>query len=277
MMKEIQKLDYERYLALIFAPREARAHMQAIIMYNVELARIRSRVTEAVAGHIRIVWWKEALDELFDPARKARRHAVVQLLEDAVNAHPAIAKETLSEMVDARAKDLDEWPFENMQQFREYLVATSYNVSKCFIDILYPQAGREAHNAAKELSYAWAVCAILRSAQRNFGAGRSVFPLDLMNQHKLRLDNYGKPEFLEASRAVVKQLIESAEEALQSGQEAMKHMSDEERRALKPVLLQATLAQHNIRQIKRNKYDVLGRGINPHLGMFSLLKIYSGR
>ena len=73
--------DPDRSLAALFAPREARADLFALIALNVELARIAEIVTEPGLGIIRLQWWREAIDRaerarrlgILSPTRSARR------------------------------------------------------------------------------------------------------------------------------------------------------------------------------------------------------------
>src|SRR5882757_2763999 len=93
MLEEIQKFDYDRYLSIIFSPPEKRADIQAIILFNLEIARIKSKVSEPMMGMIRLQWWCEALDELYDPMRNLRRHNIVAQLKTAVDNNRSLSKD----------------------------------------------------------------------------------------------------------------------------------------------------------------------------------------
>ena len=53
--------DRDRYLADLFAPADARPHLFALHAFNVEIARVRGKVSEPMPGEIRLQWWREHL------------------------------------------------------------------------------------------------------------------------------------------------------------------------------------------------------------------------
>ncbi len=57
--------DYDRYLCAMFAPETARAGLMAVYAFNQEIAMIRDVITEPVSGHIRLQWWREAVDTIY--------------------------------------------------------------------------------------------------------------------------------------------------------------------------------------------------------------------
>ena len=61
--------DPDRALAALFAPRESRADLLALIAFNVELARIAEQVSEPELGAIRMQWWREAWSTSPAPAK----------------------------------------------------------------------------------------------------------------------------------------------------------------------------------------------------------------
>jgi 15-cis-phytoene synthase len=57
----LRTLDPDRYLATLFAPREARPYLFALYAFSAEIARVRESVSEPMLGEIRHQWWREAL------------------------------------------------------------------------------------------------------------------------------------------------------------------------------------------------------------------------
>ncbi len=317
MLHEIQKFDYDRYLSLIFAPKDKRDDLVTVILFNLEIARIKSKVTEPMMGLIRLEWWREALDEIFDPARTPRRHNVVSALRELVVKYPQISKDNFLKIINAREKDLDDNPFKTLAEFDEYLLATSYPINKVMLDILFtspsplggegvvrgsclwspsprfskftsftkkicPLPSRERednrgeaiYSAVEEISAAWAVCAILRSAYRNFSSNRSVFPADMMEKYNTNITTFGKPEFVENSRPLVKELCDMAEARLIKAKALLKNSPKVERKKAAAILLNIKTTEHHLGQIKKNGYDIFTRNLNPHLGVAGLVSVY---
>jgi len=53
--------DKDRWLASLFAPADRRPHLHALYAFNLEIARVRELAREAMAGEIRLQWWREVL------------------------------------------------------------------------------------------------------------------------------------------------------------------------------------------------------------------------
>ena len=97
--------DYERFLAIQLAPPAKREALYAVTACALEVACIAEQVSEPLIGHIRLAWWREALEEMMAGA-PPRQHPVVIALA-AVHSHAPQVVVHLLQMVDARAVDLD--------------------------------------------------------------------------------------------------------------------------------------------------------------------------
>ena len=60
----VRRHDRERYLTALFAPSDRREDLLALYAFNLEVARTRESVREAMLGQIRLQWWRDALDEI---------------------------------------------------------------------------------------------------------------------------------------------------------------------------------------------------------------------
>ncbi len=273
MLQEIQKLDYDRYISLIFTPKDKREDVITVILFNLEIAKIKARVTEAMMGHIRFQWWREALDEVFDHTRVVRQHEIVTKLRILVGKYGNLNKNDFLKVIDAREKDLEENPFQNKQELIDYLRDTSYPVNKIIADIIGFDNERFG-DVAEPLSIAWAITAYLRAVHKNFSSNRSIFPANLMEKAGIAASDFGSAAFPDKAKVIVKELIETATEQLQISQGRIDDISYSERKEAKPVYLFSKIAWHHINQIKKNDYDIFTRKLNTYLGISSLVKIY---
>src|SRR4051812_33365459 len=116
----VRRVDPDRWLASRFvADPVARADVIALYAFNHELARAPEIASDALIGEIRLTWWAEALDEIFD-GRPVRRHPVADALAGAV-ARGGLDRAALHAMVEARMADLDSAPFENEGELNAYV------------------------------------------------------------------------------------------------------------------------------------------------------------
>ena len=78
---QVKGADPDRWMATRFiADAQARADVVALYAFNHALARIAEQVTEPMMGHIRLAWWREAIDELF-AGKEARAHPGVLAMQ----------------------------------------------------------------------------------------------------------------------------------------------------------------------------------------------------
>lgn len=57
----VRALDFERFVATLFAPSEAQPHLFALYAFSAEIARVRDAISEPLPGEIRHQWWREVL------------------------------------------------------------------------------------------------------------------------------------------------------------------------------------------------------------------------
>jgi len=105
----LKRLDPDRWLSSrLVADPAARADVLAIYAYDYELARAPRVASNSLLGEIRLTWWREALDEIFEQ-RAVRMHPTAQALAQAVRAHD-LPRAPLEAMIDARYRELDATP-----------------------------------------------------------------------------------------------------------------------------------------------------------------------
>jgi NADH dehydrogenase [ubiquinone] 1 alpha subcomplex assembly factor 6 len=103
METDLKLYDRPRYLCSLFAPAPKRAALQAVLAWNLEIARIAETVSEPMLGHIRFTWWRETLEELF-AGKPPRKHPVVEALAPLV---PVLTPAHFDAVMDARQAALD--------------------------------------------------------------------------------------------------------------------------------------------------------------------------
>jgi phytoene synthase len=106
---QIRRIDPDRWLSSRFISAVGpRADVVAIYAFDHELARAPRVASNALLGEIRLTWWREALDEIFE-GRAVRMHPTVQALARVV-ASRGLARGPLETMIDARYRELDAAP-----------------------------------------------------------------------------------------------------------------------------------------------------------------------
>ena len=119
---EVRRDDHDRFLTGLFAPAANRAGLYALYAFNLEVAKIRERVSEAILGEIRLQWWREALDGIAAGAPPA--HPVVDALDRAIGQYN-LSRSLFDRLLAARAFDLDDAPPATLDALEAYAEDTS--------------------------------------------------------------------------------------------------------------------------------------------------------
>jgi phytoene synthase len=105
----VRRVDPDRWLSSRFIGRaDARADVVALYAFDYELARAPKVASNPLLGEMRLTWWREALEEMFE-ARPVRKHPTTVALAHAVN-RQGLKREMLETMIDARYRELDPTP-----------------------------------------------------------------------------------------------------------------------------------------------------------------------
>lgn len=107
----LRRVDPDRWASSRFiADREMRADVVAIYAFDHELARAPKVASNPLIGEIRLTWWGEVLDEIFE-GRAVRQHPTAQALARAV-ARRGLERAPLEAMIEARYRELDPAPMD---------------------------------------------------------------------------------------------------------------------------------------------------------------------
>ncbi|RYC33096.1 phytoene/squalene synthase family protein [Lichenibacterium minor] len=113
--------DPDAWLAALLAPADARPHLHALGAVAVEVALVRTRVKQAIAGEIRLQWWQDVVDG--GRATEAAAHPVAAALVDTID-RAALPRAPFGDMLDAFRMDLYDEPPADLPALERRLAAT---------------------------------------------------------------------------------------------------------------------------------------------------------
>ncbi|HEY8574582.1 squalene/phytoene synthase family protein [Phenylobacterium sp.] len=146
----LKRVDPDRWLSSRFVvDPERRADVVAIYAFDHELARAPKVASNPLLGEIRLTWWREVLDEVFE-GRPVRHHPTAQALGQAVRRH-ALPREPLEAMIDARYRELDPAPMSEAEAL-EWARDTAGRAAELAVRLLDPAADAPA---ARDAGAAW--------------------------------------------------------------------------------------------------------------------------
>ena len=157
----VRRVDPDRWLASRFvADAEARADLVALYAFNYELSRAPGVASQPLIGEMRLAWWREALDEIFE-GRPVRRHPVVLALAEAIRRR-GVGRAGLEALVDGRLRELEPWPLGEEDEVHDYLDATAACLMTVAAGMLAPDAPVDLRPAGR----AWGLAGLHRLGGR---------------------------------------------------------------------------------------------------------------
>jgi 15-cis-phytoene synthase len=172
----VREADKDRYLANLLIPEPARTHAFALHAFNVEIAAVRERAREPLAGEIRLQWWRDALSGT--AAGDAERNPVAAALIDTVERR-RLPRDLLIALVDARRFDVYDEAMPSTAALEEYLRATSSTLFALVARLLDDRSSPAASEAA---GIAHGLTGLLRAFPIHAGRGQIYLPADLLEQ-----------------------------------------------------------------------------------------------
>ncbi len=169
----VRAADYDRYLSVLFAPREKRDALFALYAFNFEVSKTAEAVSAPTLGLIRLQWWREAIEGIYEG--RPRKHEVIAALGATIAAHE-LPRALFDALIDAREQDLAQTPFATMDELEFYADATSGHLMRLAARIL--DAGVTLDGAAREYGISYALTGLLRAFPFHAAKGRLMLPLD---------------------------------------------------------------------------------------------------
>lgn len=239
----VERHDRDRYLSCLFAPEAEREQLFALYAFNQEVAKTAEVVSEPMLGHIRLQWWREALEGIY--AGTPRQHEVVQPLARAIAAKQ-LPRALLEAVIDARESDLEEAPPADLAALAVYAEGTSTALLRLALTILGAEDSA-SRAAAEQLGPAWAYLGLLRALPLHAHQKRSYLPADLCAAAGVDLQEVFELRSSPALSQVCTRLLDEAEAHLAA---ARRPAVEVPRQAL-PALLIARLADLYLKRLRQ--------------------------
>ena len=242
----LRRHDRDRFLATLCAPAARQPALWALLGFNYEIARVREIVTQPMLGQIRLQWWRDALDEIYE-GKPVRRHEVATPLAAAIRDH-RITRAYLDGMIDARERDLAGEPPATLLDLEAYLEATSSSLLQAEIAVL---AGAEGGAAARHIGIAWGLVGLIRAVPFHAAARFIHIPAEIAQAADLHEQDVFALRPTPPLAAALARLAKAAQGHLAA---ARRHRQELPRGALPPLLI-ARLARHYLQQLAASGYD----------------------
>ncbi|MEO3431655.1 phytoene/squalene synthase family protein [Inquilinus sp. CAU 1745] len=175
-------LDRDRYLTAVIAPPEIREALFALYAFNVEVAKTREMVSEPMMGQIRLQWWRDSIDGIYEG--NERRHEVVTPLGEAVRRH-GLDRDGFLRIIDSRERDLADAPPTTLAELERYADDSAGTLLLQALRIAAPGSPDEAEKAARGIGAAWALIGIARAVPFLAQSRSTLLPDDLVAEARV--------------------------------------------------------------------------------------------
>lgn len=177
LVLDVRAQDYDRFLCIQLAPAAQRPALYTVTALHVELARIAELVSEPLLGHIRLAWWREALEEIM-AGKVPRSHPVVEALAVLHRDSPGLLQQ-LRKMVNARAADLDAGLIAGEEQWLSYLDDTAGVLHSVWAQLLAAEEAVRHADVIRQQARAYAMVGLARAVPYLHAQGFTRFPAEL--------------------------------------------------------------------------------------------------
>ncbi len=247
----VRRVDHNRFLCALFAPRERQAALFGLIAFNHEIARVRETVSEPLLGQIRLQWWREAIAGIYDGT--PRRHEVVTPLAVAVHHHD-LSRSHFDNLIDGRARDLDDTPPATMAELLSYVEATAAPLGALMVEVLGAAGSLQALAAAKHSAIAYALIGLMRALPFHARHSRLYAPVDRLAAHAVAQSDVLGGRFSPALGAVIGEVLALAEAHIAAARQSARGAPSVARAALLPTSL-AAMYGTRFRMVGNNPFD----------------------
>jgi NADH dehydrogenase [ubiquinone] 1 alpha subcomplex assembly factor 6 len=168
----VRRHDPDRYLATLFAAAPAREALFALYAFDHEIGKVRGVVSQAMAGLIRLQWWREALDAI--EAERPPVHPVAEALALA-SRNFELPRGRLHAAIDARERELEQEPPPDLAALERHLVAVSGGITLAALEILGSRDSA-ARDVGRRIGLTVGLGDLLRSLDSDLRQGRLLLP-----------------------------------------------------------------------------------------------------
>ena len=175
LRERARRHDRDRFLCTLFAPADRRGALWALLAFNSEIARIPEQAHDPILGRMRIEWWRQSLDGVFDGTPPA--HEVLVPLSEAVRRY-GLNRRLFDDLLDGRERDQDPEPLPDAESLHAYVDRTSGGLAELWLAVLGETDAALAAEARRAWR-AWALVGLVRAVPFHRAAGRAVLPASM--------------------------------------------------------------------------------------------------
>jgi len=250
----VKKIDYEHWYSSMFMPGNARKGAMAIRAFNIELANIKNLVSNEQVGMIRLQWWKDVINNLFEG--KIVENPVIMALGDTLDEFK-LTKTWFLRIINARQKDISvRQPF-SLKEIEDYAEQTSSSLLYLNLELLNINRDPNSDHAASHLGIATGLVILLKALPYHLKAKQLYLPMELTTKHSISQESLFRGEFSDKLKDVVYDIANTARSHLDLSRELQPKL----KKPAHVALLSAGFMSDFLSRLEKNDFNP----IDPNL------------
>lgn len=253
--EQAREQDRDRFRVSLFEPLEIRRQIWALLAFNSEIAKTREVVTETQIGHIRLQWWRDKIQEVYDQKTAGlQNHQILSELEYTINKH-CLAKDHFDHLIYAREFDLEDVPPSSVDGLIKYAELTSQPLAKLVTDI---EGVNVEEKVLNDVSAGYAITGLIRSIPYHARQNRLFLPSDMLREEGIGLPEIVRGKKQDKLKNIVAQIHDIALKLLSYPQSQSQFLN-----------LSKLTALSYLKQMKNLNFDVYRKTHeNPPISLF---------
>ena len=196
----LRQSDFDRYLAVLYAPEDKRPALAALYAFNAEIARIRDVVHDALPGEVRLQWWRDLINGTEHGA--VTGNPVAALLLQAIQDYQ-LPRSVFDAYCEARIFDLYNDPIPSRNDLEGYCGETACAILQMAAMILDADAAKSSAELSGHAGVAQAVSGLLRLMPLHRRRGQVYVPEDMLQAVGVTTEQFIKGDDKAAMQRVV--------------------------------------------------------------------------
>jgi len=196
----LRQSDFDRYLAVLYAPEDKRPALAALYAFNAEIARIRDVVHDALPGEVRLQWWRDLINGTEHGA--VTGNPVAALLLQAIQDYQ-LPRSVFDAYCEARIFDLYNDPMPSRNDLEGYCGETACAILQMAAMILDAGAAKSSAELSGHAGVAQAVSGLLRLMPLLRRRGQVYVPEDMLQAVGVSTEQFIKGDDKAAMQRVV--------------------------------------------------------------------------
>jgi phytoene synthase len=205
----LRQSDFDRYLAVLYAPEDKRPALAALYAFNAEIARIRDVMHDALPGEVRLQWWRDLINGTEHGA--VTGNPVAALLLQAIQEYQ-LPRSVFDAYCEARIFDLYNDAMPSRNDLEGYCGETACAILQMAAMILDADAAKSSAELSGHAGVAQAVSGLLRLLPLHRRRGQVYVPEDMLQAVGVNAEQFIKGDDKQAMQRVVSVLTALARE-----------------------------------------------------------------